>query len=306
MSGLEEKIVGCLLGGAVGDALGGPYEGKAAGASAAEEGRGAWSLSDDTQLTLATCEAVISSGGLVEPEAIAARFAAWHRAGRVTGVGASTYKALTELVAGGHWALVGNKGERAAGNGAAMRVAPLAFCLDPADAAERRTVRDVCRITHHNEEACAGALAVLLAVRAAAFGGWAGGGGLLTLVSASLPDSRVKDRLAELSGLSHSAPAAEVAGRFGAGGYVVESAPLALYAAQRAARVGFEGALRELVAAGGDTDTNASIAGQVLGALEGAGGVPGWMLRRLPNLADCERIARQFAETVATSRGGRT
>ena len=306
MSGLEEKIVGCLLGGAVGDGLGGPYEGKGGGAGAAEEGRAAWRLSDDTQLTLATCEAVIGSGGLVEPEAVAARFAAWHRAGRVTGVGASTYKALTELAAGGHWALVGNKGERAAGNGAAMRAAPLAFCLDPEDAAARRTFRDVCRITHHNEEAYAGALAVLLAVRAAAFGGWAGGAGLLALVSGGLPDSRVRDRLAELSGLDHPATAAEAAGRFGAGGYVVESVPLALYAAQRAARVGFEGALRELVEAGGDTDTNASIAGQVSGALEGAGAVPGWMLRRLPNLADCERIARQFAETVATSRGGRT
>jgi ADP-ribosylglycohydrolase len=89
------------------------------------------------------------------------------------------------------------------------------------------------------------------------------------------------------------------------GGYVVESAPLALYAAQRGARVGFVGALRELVSAGGDADANASIAGQVWGARSGLGGVPRWMLRRLPNLAECERIARQFAETVAASRGVR-
>lgn len=51
--------------------------------------------------------------------------------------------ALSELDASGDWAIVGAKGERAAGNGAAMRVAPLAFCLSPEDPADRSTIRDV-------------------------------------------------------------------------------------------------------------------------------------------------------------------
>jgi ADP-ribosyl-[dinitrogen reductase] hydrolase len=78
-----------------------------------------------------------------------------------------------------------------------------------------------------------------------------------------------------LAALDSSTPARAVAGRFGAGGYVVESVPPALFGARRAAQIGFEGALRELVSAGGDTDTNASVAGQVLGAPDGLGGVPG-------------------------------
>lgn len=41
--------------------------------------------------------------------------------------------------------------ERAAGTGAAMRIAPLAFLLDPLDPEQRVTLRDVCRITHHSD-----------------------------------------------------------------------------------------------------------------------------------------------------------
>src|SRR4029079_3720944 len=46
----EDAVLGCLLGGAIGDAVGGVAE------------RGRLGLSDDTQLTLATCEAVIEAG----------------------------------------------------------------------------------------------------------------------------------------------------------------------------------------------------------------------------------------------------
>ncbi|HEX3906224.1 MAG TPA: ADP-ribosylglycohydrolase family protein [Polyangia bacterium] len=58
-----------------------------------------------------------------------------------------SYLAWNRLDAGVHWALAGAKGERAAGNGAAMRSAPLAFLLDPADEAARRLLRDLSPIT---------------------------------------------------------------------------------------------------------------------------------------------------------------
>ena len=127
MTSLTDKIRGCILGGAVGDAVGLPYEGCDSPIKAVElKGQ---KISDDTQLTLATCEAIIENEGIVEPSVIASRFASWHENRRVSGLGASTYKALFELVAGGHWALVGRKGEYSAGNGAEMRIATLAFCL---------------------------------------------------------------------------------------------------------------------------------------------------------------------------------
>jgi ADP-ribosylglycohydrolase len=71
---------------------------------------------------------------------------------------------LRDLEAGAQWALAGAKGERTAGNGAAVRIAPLTFLLDPFDATDHVIIHDVCRITHHNDEGYCGALAVLIAI----------------------------------------------------------------------------------------------------------------------------------------------
>src|SRR5262249_20881382 len=209
---VRDQILGCILGGAIGDALGGPHEGKRPPVEISDNDE--WRLSDDTQLTLATCEAISSCGGSVDPAVIADHFARWHRASRVTGMGASTYKALSELVAGGHWALVGRRGEHAAGAGAAMGAAPLAFCLDPNNHMARRTIRDVSRITHHHEEAYAGALAVVMAVRAAAYGLWDESKNLLRLVAEVLPDTQVRDRLIALAGIDEGSTLREIASRF--------------------------------------------------------------------------------------------
>jgi ADP-ribosylglycohydrolase len=291
----SDQIFGSLLGGAIGDALGGADENQAPPIDFAKSP--VWRLSDDTQLTLATCEAIIEANGSIDPARIAARFAAWHRANRVTGMGASTLKALTELTAGGHWALVGSKGERAAGNGAAMRIAPLAFFLAPRNPHDRRLIRDVSRITHHHEEAYAGALAVVAAIRAAFDGAWTGEQNLLALVMDVLPDTSVRDRLVELAGLNE--PIAEIARRFGNSGYVVASVPLALYGAQQVATLGFAPMLRALIAAGGDTDTTASMAGQIAGTLLGQQGLPNEWLAQLPERAEIEHTARKLVAAQA-------
>ena len=293
---MRDRILGCILGGAIGDALGFSHEGKRPPIVISESDE--WRLSDDTQMTLATCEAITSRGGSADPAVIAERFAQWHRASRVTGMGASTFKALSELVAGGHWALVGRRGERAAGNGAAMRAAALAFCLDPNDEASRRTIRDVCRITHHHEEAYAGALAVVVAVRAAATGLWDGTSDLLRLVVEALPDTQTRDRLAALTEIEEETPLLEIARRFGCSGYVAESVPLALCGASRVRSLDFKTILIELIACGGDTDTNASIAGQVAGALIGRRRLPEGMIARTPDRRLVEAIASAFAESM--------
>src|SRR5579871_1466912 len=136
---VADRVQGMVLGGAIGDGWGRPYEGSLVRAFPLPL---ELIVTDDTQLTLATCEALVESGS-VDSAAIAARFAIWFRDGRVHGLGASTTKALRDLAAGAHWALAGTKGERAAGNGAAMRVAPLAFMLDPAHEVAQRALRDV-------------------------------------------------------------------------------------------------------------------------------------------------------------------
>jgi ADP-ribosyl-[dinitrogen reductase] hydrolase len=154
-------------------------------------------LSDDTQLTGATCESIIEHGG-IDPEILAAHFVSRFREGRFHGMGSSTLKAMRDLSSGVHWALAGNRGEYSAGNGAAMRIAPLAFLLDPSNPSDRAIIRDVCRITHHNDEAYVGALAVVLAIRSVLAGTWSQQRSFLSVVVDSMPDSSVRDRVREL------------------------------------------------------------------------------------------------------------
>lgn len=99
----------------------------------------------------------------IRPEKVAERFLFWYSHKRLIGLGSSTLKALRELQVGGHWALVGRTGEYAAGNGAAMRIASLAF----KKYILKLTIKDVCNITHRNDEAYSGALAIYYAIRAA-------------------------------------------------------------------------------------------------------------------------------------------
>jgi ADP-ribosyl-[dinitrogen reductase] hydrolase len=280
---LQDRVVGGIVGGAIGDAVGGVSE------------RGRLSLSDDTQLTLATCEALLSAGK-VSPEAIAAAFARWFRAGAITGVGSSTLKALRDLSAGAHWALSGARGDRAAGNGAAMRIAPLAFLLDPFETEHRVIIRDVCRITHHNDEAYLGALAVLLALHQET---WPPGRSFFHDLTGTLPDSRVRDRLTDFADIPPETPVSDLAQRFGASGYVVETVPLALFLARRITPASFADVLAELVEAGGDTDTICSIAGQVAGAHLGLSRLPPALVALGPvqeALATAEKLAGWLAQ----------
>ena len=288
-----DRARGCILGGVIGDAMGGPFEGRRGPLQFQEPDK--WSISDDSQLTLATCESIIELGQ-VSPEHIGARFLHWYRARRINGMGASTLKALRDLDAGVHWALAGAKGERSAGNGAAMRVAPLAFHLDPAIASERQIIRDVCRITHHNEESYVGALAMVVAIRSLAFDA-SSPSQLLTIVSKQLPDSRVRDRLLELEQLPNGLSLAKVS-KFGTTGYVADSVPFALSAARSIERVPFQTLLRNVIEVGGDTDTIASMTGQIAGAWLGTSSLPHDVIRSLPNADGILRVVDEFAATI--------
>lgn len=283
-----EAVLGCLVGGAIGDALGGIGE------------RGRACLSDDTQLTLATCEALLGIGA-PDPARVADRFLAWYRGRRLVGLGASTLKALRDLDAGAHWAMAGARGERAAGNGPAMRAAPLAFVLAPGDPLARQAIRDVSRITHHHDEAYVGALAVVAAVRAAAGAAACGArpepGEWMAAAAAPLPDSVTRDRLRTLVAAPRSLAA--IASDFGSSGWTADTIPLAIAGAEAMARHDFGASLDELVAVSDDADTIASIAGQVAGASLGLDGLPAGLRGNVPELALVTSVGEELADRLA-------
>jgi ADP-ribosyl-[dinitrogen reductase] hydrolase len=295
---MDEKVKSCLLLGALGDAYGSKYE-----QSDIPAGDAPWFFTDDTQLTMATCESLMEKGQ-VEPEHLAQTFRRWYRDRRLTGLGASTLKALVELVGGGHWTQVGAKGEMSAGNGAAMRIAPLAFILDPKKDEDRMMLESVCKITHHNVDAYVGALAVVWSIRLIQNTQQ----NFIPAVIKLLPDSRLRDRLEAIS-QTPNLRIRDIGKKFGSSGYVVDSVPLAMFAAQQASTIGIQSMMKEIVACGGDTDTNCSIAGQIAGVALGTDAIPvEWMnkLRTTPRYDDFYETMRKFGEFVSSQSGIQT
>jgi ADP-ribosylglycohydrolase len=284
-----DRLRGCLLGGALGDAIGAAHEGMSQPSRPIEIG----ATTDDTQLTLAACEALVRGGGRVLPDLFAQVMLERYRAGSFSGLGAATLGALRALAVGGHWALVGRRGEHAAGNGAAVRVAPLAFVIDPRSSRGRGSVRDVSRITHHSDEAYAGALAVCIAVHDAAHDRLAATETWWSSLLEALPDTALRDRLEALSGVE---PTLDALAAFGTSGHVVDSVPLAIAGAVRCA-LPFHALLEGIVKLGGDTDSNAAIAGQIRGARDGLSVLPDAWLQRLverPAIEDAVQHLRPF------------
>lgn len=166
MPTLRDAIYGL----AVGDALGVPYEFRPRGSFACtgmvgygthDQPAGTWS--DDTSMTLATCDS-IRACGRVDTADMLERFRAWIDGGAyaIDGVvfdyGNTTARALA--------AGAGCTGERDNGNGSLMRIAPLAFT----DATDDE-VRTVSAITHAHPvstEACVDMVCVMRALAAGA------------------------------------------------------------------------------------------------------------------------------------------
>ena len=291
-----QRFQGCILAGAIGDAIGSGYENKIDEKDDTfylfdkpEIKLPDWQITDDTQLTLASIEAMVTDQE-VRPESIVNQFLKYYRQRKLSGIGASTLKALKELNVGGHWSQVGRRGAYAAGNGAAMRIAPIAFKEDLTNA----QIRDICIITHNNDEAYIGARCVVIAIREILKGHWKGETNLIELIIPQIPDTRIRDRLIEIKNINNLS---EI-GAKGNDGYVVNSVPLAIAAANKIKEIGLEEMYAQLIEIGGDTDTNCSIAGQIAGTLIGIEGIPERLIDQLKKLKEYAWIERTINDLI--------
>ncbi|KXX69785.1 ADP-ribosylglycohydrolase family protein [Flammeovirga sp. SJP92] len=257
---IKERLLGCLIGGAIGDSIGGYFEGNYS--NQYHEGF-RWTLSDDTQLTLATCEAIYNTKK-VSAEQVAKSFLKWFNERRLTGLGSSTLKALRELQVGGHWALVGRSGEYGAGNGAAMRIAPLAF----KSSVSRLDVQDISIITHKNDEAYIGALCIYKSLVRCLNDEFITSQSLIKPLIEELPDTRIRDRLIELE-KRNDLDIEECGKLFPPSGYVVDSVPFSIFCAEKIVTRSFRDIIISQIKVGGDTDTVCSMTGQIIGTAFG-------------------------------------
>lgn len=278
------QIVGCLLGGAVGDAIGLPYEGLSREAIARRVGAGPLRhalvfgrgmLSDDSEHACMTGQALLAGGG--DPRrfmhSLAWRLRGW-LLGLPAAVGLGTLRALIKLWCG--WSPL-RSGVNSAGNGPAMRAAILGACLGADEARMLVHVERSTRMTHRDPRALAGALVVARAAGQIVHHGATAGEVLERLVQTT-GDAELRAAL-ELAreyhgrGGSPADYAAALGQGAGVSGYIHHSVPVALYCWLYAAN-DVRATVEHAVRLGGDTDTVAAIAGGLAGAAAGAKGVP--------------------------------
>ncbi len=291
---LSDRFLGCLLGLAIGDALGMPVEGWDPDAvrerygwidtyhpRVAPDGReieAAGEITDDTEMMLCHVESLVSTGGLVDPENTGMRFLRLYHSDSRRFMGRTTITSLMRADETGDFQ-AGTGGENAAGNGVAMRIAPVGLVHSAGRFNPEVFVREVMRaglITHSNPEAINGAIAVAYGVRLLA-SGTVPLDVLIDEVCSFIDEDNVARRLriAAMHVRSDEDRERHIAElqRIGTSGYVAESVASAFYCAV-AAGGEFRRAVELGVNAGGDADTVAAMAGALAGAHAGASQLP--------------------------------
>jgi ADP-ribosylglycohydrolase len=268
-----------LAGLSVGDALGARH--LVAPVDLADPPPGPWPWTDDTEQ--ACCLVAVLAEGDLDRDRFAEMLGCRHDPGRDYGPGASLL--LREIREGLPWPIAAAAafgGEGSAGNGAAMRAAPLgAWHADSLPHAAAQGAR-AAEVTHAHAEGTAGGVAVAVAAAVAASGRLDGHRpDLLGAVAAHTPAGRVRDGLAAAARLTDAAEAAYALGN-GARAMAQDTVPFAIWAADRFLG-DYPAALDACLTAGGDVDTTGAIAGGIVAAYTGLNGIPpAWLSRREP------------------------
>jgi ADP-ribosylglycohydrolase len=303
-----DRLTGCLLGQALGDALGFVVEAQSPDVAepyvrnwlrAGRAGERAHpdypfgQYSDDTQLARELLISVREAGGW-NPAAFAARIAELFRAGADVGAGEGTRGAARRLLAGTRWRESGTPPPYA-GNGSAMRAAPLGLLFAGDPPALRAAAREQSRITHLDPRCAAGAVAVAGAALLAAAPGLLDPGEFLRQLSVwvEAEDASVARAVAGVEAwlpLEPSAAAARLRAEgldpghvspwLGISAFVTPSVAWSLYAFLRTPD-DYWATVCTAIAVGGDTDTMAAIAGALAGARLGPDALPPGLLARL-------------------------
>lgn len=289
MSGIvDDRYRGCLLGLAVGDALGAPVEFSMRGAFApitdlvaggpfALEA-GEWT--DDTSMALCLGVSLVESGEY-DPHDVMRRWLRWQQTGylsstgRCFDIGTTTAQALREYKAA-PVIFTGDRGKYTAGNGALMRLAPLAlaYALDWDRA--QLLCEEQARLTHGGE--AIGASAILGFCLAA----------LLCGAKKEHLSNLLRTRKWTRNGAELLTPALQrlvrgdyltlSADHIDASGYCVDTLRAALWAFYQEET--YAASVLKVVNLGGDTDTTGAVCGALCGAHYGATGIPSHWVER--------------------------
>ena len=283
------KARAAFLGVAVGDALGATTEFMTPAEIRAKIGvhrkitGGGWlhlkpgQVTDDTEMSLCIARAILKSGGWNLP-AVAEEFLAWMR-GKPVDMGSTVRRGIRDYLLKGQLETPPNEWD--AGNGAVMRMVPVALFTLGDDQRFRELVVAQAHLTHNHPLSDAACLTAGRMVQAALLGA---------------------DRFA-LHALARELVVQYPTFRFNdypgrASGYVVETLQTVLHFLFTTGS--FEECLTGVVNQGGDADTTGAIAGMIAGALYGEASIPGHWLKRLDPLV-CREAAGAAVSLIRLS-----
>ncbi|MCU0543322.1 MAG: ADP-ribosylglycohydrolase family protein [Oscillatoriaceae cyanobacterium Prado104] len=317
----KSAIVGCIIGTAIGDAIGLPVEGLSKRRQSLMHpkisghhlfmGRGM--VSDDTEHTCMVAQSLIVSGGNLQvfSQQLTMRFR-WWLLGLPAGVGFATLRAILKLWLGfpAH-----SSGVFSAGNGPAMRSAIIGVCCGGDFQKMRELVRICTRITHTDVKAEYGALAVAIAAHLASQDTDILPQQYYRILTELLPAESVDflkliDRAAASAAQQQTAAdfAAEMGFSRGISGYIYCTVPVVIQTWLRYQNNYRDGIL-EIIRCGGDTDTAAAILGGIIGARVSKNGIPAnWVSNLLEwprTIQWMEALGDRLAQVCETGKNQR-
>ena len=312
----HNAILGCLLGTALGDAMGLPTEGMTRNKARVFHqdsvrhrlvfGRGMFS--DDTEHTLMVAVALMRHrDDVMAFQKSLGRALRWWMLALPAGVGLSTARAILKLWCGYP---ARRSGVRSAGNGAAMRSAIIGAVF--ADDIEKRRAFALaaCRLTHTDPRAEESALLVVEAAALAAAG--VDTEIILERLSALVTTREMMERFGKLraalqGGISVGDYASQIGCERGVSGFAPNTVAVALYAWLRH-RGDYCETLTAVIQCGGDTDTVAAIAGGICGTELGESRIPAAWLAGIcdwpRSVSYIRRIAAALQRSVAGDEAG--
>jgi ADP-ribosyl-[dinitrogen reductase] hydrolase len=287
----RDRALGCMLGLAVGDAVGAAVEFEPRDSFpplADMVGGGPFSLppgewTDDTTMALCLAESLLATGD-VNQDDLMTRFRGWLEQGENTvpgkcfDIGRTTRAAIEKFIATGISA-AGSQAASSAGNGSLVRLAPLAiFCSKDAERARQLATKQ--SRTTHAAAACLDACKLFVSQ-------------LVDALQGADKEAVMRQRVMELSPVVLFISAGEwktkTREQIKSSGYVVHTLEAALWSVWKTNN--FRDAVLTAANLGDDADSVAAVAGQLAGALYGASAIPSDWLAKLAWRDKIEKLA---------------
>lgn len=302
LENLQDRFRGALLGAALGDALGAPFEGAASLVQVNLEDLNSLAQSsrytDDTHMMIGIAQSLVECGRF-DGEHMLSTFARLYAQQPWRGYGPGPPQVFDMVDRGIPWNEAASKlfgGEGSFGNGAAMRVAPVALFTRHELQQVTHLASNTSRLTHTHALAIDGAvteavaIAVVLSLEDSAS---LSATRVTTSVADYLSTPQFKQTLKQIESLLPEPEPLQVVQSLGNNITALGSVPTALLAFLRSPD-SFEEVVQFAISLGGDTDTIACMAGALAGARVGESGLPtSWVTA----LEDGDRL-RQLADRL--------